>query len=460
MLNLLQRCVNQLSFGGSASSLKQRVLHGTAWILAGYGASQILRFGGNLILTRLLYPELFGLMALVNTFLIGLALLSDVGIRVSIIQNRRGSETGFVNTAWTVQAGRGIALWLVSFVLAAPFAEFYGEPQLRWIIPVAALGVLVAGFNATSLFTLQRELRVGIVTRIELVSQASGLLVMIVGSALAPGVWALVVGGLASALVKLAASHLVRAGVRNRFAWDPTAAADIWAFGKWIFLTSAVAFFAEQSDRLILGKVVPLEILGVYGIALTFAELPRQITLAVSSNVLFPAFSSLRELSRPALRVKISRHRMRVLSLLACGLAVLAELGDVLVRFFYDARYWQATWMLPLLALGLWPRLLCNTIEPALFAIGKPQYTTAAQVGRVLWTISAVLWGFMWFGIAGAIVAIALNDLVYYGAIQFGLWREGLGLVRQDVQGTAVLLLFLGGVLGVRILSGIGLPFL
>ena len=453
-------------------ALRQRVLHaatpgslralvwrGAVWTIAGYGAAQLLRFGSNLILTRWLFPELFGLMVLVNTFLIGLALLSDFGIGMSIVQNRRGGEPEFLNTAWTMQVVRGMLLWLSSFLLATPFAEFYGEPILRWLIPIAALGALFAGFNATSLFTLQRELRIGTLTKIELGAQASGILVMLAWAWLAPNLWALVVGMLVSALYKLIASHRVLAGTRNRFVWDATAARAILTFGKWIFLSSAVTFFAEQSDRLILGKVVPLEILGVYGIALAYAEVPRQITLALAGNVLFPAFSSLREFSRPALSEKISRKRVRVLYVLAFAVVLFAAFGDFLVRVLYDARYWQAAWMLPLLALGLWPRLLCNTIEPALFALGKPQYSTAGQIARVVWTVGGTLLGFAWAGIFGAVLAIALNDVAYYCLINFGLWHEGLSELRQDAQATFVLVLFLFVVMSARFVLGGGLPF-
>jgi O-antigen/teichoic acid export membrane protein len=133
--------------------------------------------------------------------------------------------------------------------------------------------------------------------------------------------------------------------------------------------------------------------------------------------------------------------------------------GDALVRFLYDARYWQAAWMLPILALGLWPRLLCGTLEPALFAIGKPQYTTAAQATRVVWTVGGVLLGFALAGIFGAIAAIALNDLLYYLVIQVGLWREGLAATRQDAQVTFVFLLLIGAVLSARVLVGGRLPF-
>ncbi len=457
--NVMRACVNQFSLDARKNSLRQLVLRGTVWTLAGYGTSQLVRFGGNLVLTRLLFPELFGLMALVNTFLLGLALLSDLGLATNIVRNPRGQEPAFFNTVWTIQAARGIGLWLTSFVLAIPFAQFYGEPQLRWLIPVAALSILLVGFTSPRLYLLERELRISTVTKIELGSQLSGLVVMILWAWQAPSVWALVGGNIFGATVKLLASHWINRETRNRLQWDASAARAVWEFGKWIFLASAVGFFAEQADRLMLGKVAPLELLGVYGIALTFAELPRQITLALSSKVLFPAFSSLQHLPRRELRDKIIKHRATALFFLACAVTALVCFGDVLVRFFYDARYWQAAWMLPLLALGLWPRLLCNTIEPALFAIGKPQYTTAAQVTRVVWTVSGVLIGFTLAGIFGAILAITLNDLMYYLVIHFGLWRQGLSATRQDVYATLVFVLLIGAVLSTRFLLGAGLPF-
>jgi O-antigen/teichoic acid export membrane protein len=74
----------------------------------------VIRFGSNLIITRLLLPEHFGLMALVTTFLVGLALFSDTGVGPNIIQNPKGEEPIFFNTAWTVQAIRGVLLWVVA----------------------------------------------------------------------------------------------------------------------------------------------------------------------------------------------------------------------------------------------------------------------------------------------------------------------------------------------------------
>ena len=70
------------------SKLVHRVLRAGGWTIFGFGASQLLRLGGNLILTRLLFPEAFGLMAIVQAVLVGVTLLSDIGVEQSIIHNK------------------------------------------------------------------------------------------------------------------------------------------------------------------------------------------------------------------------------------------------------------------------------------------------------------------------------------------------------------------------------------
>src|SRR5258708_1248517 len=92
------------------TGLRGLVVRGTFWALASYGVGQVLRLASNLVLTRLLVPEVFGLMALVQSFIGGLAMFSDVGTSSSIIRHPRGEEPVFLNTAWTMQILRGI--WL------------------------------------------------------------------------------------------------------------------------------------------------------------------------------------------------------------------------------------------------------------------------------------------------------------------------------------------------------------
>ena len=424
----------------SSLTLKKLAIRGTAWTLAGYGFSQCLRLGANLCLTRLLAPEMFGLMALVNVFILGLTLFSDIGIAPSIIQHDRGDEADFLNTAWTLQVIRGFLLWLCCLLLALPVAKFYGEPQLSWLIPVVGFTTVVSGFNSTALFTFKRRINLGKLTLFELGIQSASLCIMLLWAWFHRSIWALVIGNLVSEILKMILSHRLIPGSNNRFAWEQKAIADIFAFGKWIFASTAMTFLAAQADRIILGKLLTFKLLGIYNVALIFAELPKMVMMKIGNQVIFPVISRQSDLARPQLRQKILDQRKWILLVAVPLLAILVGFGDFLILGLYDRRYQNAAWMLPILALGIWPNLLIATISPALLAIGQPLYAAWGNLFKFCYMIVALPLCFAWFGVSGAVIVVACNDLPFYLVVGYGLWREKLTAIAQDLWATLLLL--------------------
>lgn len=442
----------------ASATIRKQAINGTVWTITGYGISQSLRLGSNLILTRLLVPELFGLMALVNVFLTGLALFSDIGIRPSIIQNKRGNEPVFLNTAWTIQIVRSFGVWLGCIALAFPVAQFYEEPRLTWLLPVVGFNAIVMGFTSTSLATLSRQMEVAKLTMFEIVTQIISLAVMVIWSWFNPTIWALVTGNLVSAISKMILSHRLNSGQPNRFTWNKEVIKEINTFGKWIMISTAMTFLASQSDRLLLGKLLTLEILGVYTIAFTVSEIPRQIVMKVGASIIFPLVSKRADLPRQKLRLKIQKQRWRLLVLLALIVAVIVGFGDLLISKLYDERYLAATWMLPVLGLGIWPTVLSETLGRCLNSLGKPQYAAWGSFYRFLFIVIGLPLGFNQVGIFGAVIVVALNDLPTYLAVTYGLWREKLLCLRQDLQATTVFLGMIIMMFIVRSLLGIDLP--
>ena len=98
--------------------MAQRVRQAVLWVAIGHGGTQALRLLSNLVRTRLLFPEVFGLMAIVTAVMTGLLLFSDLGVGLSVIQNERGEESDFLDTAWTAQVARGAGLSTVVLLLA------------------------------------------------------------------------------------------------------------------------------------------------------------------------------------------------------------------------------------------------------------------------------------------------------------------------------------------------------
>jgi O-antigen/teichoic acid export membrane protein len=442
----------------STSPLKKLAIRGAVWTIVGYGAGQVLRFGSNLILTRMLAPEFFGLMTLITTFYISVHLFSDIGIAPNIIQSKRGNDPVFLNTAWTVQIIRSFLVWFVLILITWPISKFYGDSRFLWLIPVMGFASIIEGFTSTNLITLNRNLDLKKLTLFELGMQILSLVILVVWAYFSPSIWALVGGNLISTVIRVLSTHLLFSKWPNRFAWEQETVRDMFSFGKWIFVSTAMTFLADQVDRLILGKIFSLEMLGVYNIALVLSSTPRQITSALSGKVIFPAVAKLLEHPREIVRAKILRNRRPILFGCAFGLTLLIAFGDLLILALYDHRYSQAAWMVPILALGMWPRLLCDTIEPALYAIGKPGYSAVGNFLRFLFTLVGIPLGFFLMGVAGAITAIALNDLVFYGVINYGFRKEGLTGTKQDVQFTMLFFTLLMIALGCREILGFGLP--
>jgi len=440
------------------SAEKKLAIKGVAWTIISYGSSQIIRFGSNLILTRLLLPELFGLVGLAYVFIIGINLFSDIGLGPSIVQNKRGEDRQFLNTAWTLQVIRSIFIWICLIIITKPVASFYEEPRLLLLIPVIGINSLIGGFKSTSTASLERKMAVKKVVIFELVIQMVSTTVMIVWAWFDRSVWAIVAGGFTGALMEVVWSHFLLPGKSNRFAWDKEAAKEIFSYGKWIFLSTAVFFLCSQADRLILGKIFTLTMLGIYGIAFTLGDMPRQVIIAISGRVIFPSISMLAELPREELRAKILNNRKLILIPLAVGLAIFVSFGDQLILTLYRKEYEAASWMMPILALGIWHTTLSSMMGGCLLAVGKSQYPAMGSLLTFVNLCISIPLAYHLKGNLGAMIAIALGDLPNYVVINYGLWREGLASFWQDIQLTGLFVGVLVTLIWCRVAFGLGLP--
>jgi O-antigen/teichoic acid export membrane protein len=415
-----------------APSLRSRTIKGTIWTTGGYGASQVLRLGVNLVLTRLLQPQMFGLMSLVNIFIQGLQGFSDVGIGPSIIQSKRGDDPVFLNTAWSMQVLRGCTLGAMSALIAWPIAKLYGEDQLVWLLPAAGLGAVIAGFNSTALFTLNRHMEVGKLTLRSLVGQVAGAGVMVAWALLHPSVWALLAGNIAAAVANLAFSYTLVPGQRNWFRWDKSSAQELMKFGRWIFVSTILTFLALQADRLIFGKLITLHDLGIYSVAAMMAALPTTAILKLGGIVVFPAYSRARANGANFQRVF---DQVRLPLLAGAGLIAAGMVGGgrQVIELLYDPRYHGAGTMLQLLAVSGWFQVMQVTNGSALLALGSPRSVAAANVVKLLAIVVFVPLGFWKYQLLGGIAGIIAADALKYGASALAASRKGLHMLGKDL---------------------------
>ena len=427
------------------SSIRGLAIRGSFWTLIGYGASQVLRLVGNVVLARLLFPEAFGIMALVLVVMQGLNMLSDAGIERSIVQNRRGDEVVFLNTAWTIQIMRGFMLWIFACLLAWPMARLYGEPQLVQLLIVTGFGPIISGFTSTSLITLKRRVEIGPLARLEFLAQSVSLIVVICWALLHPTVWAIVAGGLVAAGLTLIVSHTAYRQHSCRIAWDRDSARELIRFGKWIFLATAVMFLASRCDRLILGKMLSLTELGIYSIALIFASISLRVAMRLMNTVLFPILCRQQDNIARLVAMCLDARRL-VLWIGASGCAVIAILSPVFFGALYDPRYAEAGQIAQWLTLLIWTSLLEMGLGPVPLALGRSKVLFVGNVIRMS-GVGLALLGYRFAGLPGFIVGMSVGPLLAHTYYVFELPDRRAEAFAQSIRFSVGLAVFVAAAL-------------
>jgi O-antigen/teichoic acid export membrane protein len=407
------------------------VTQGVVWTTGGYGLSQALRLATNLIITRLLNPEAFGLMAIVDTLLIGLQMVSDTGIVQTLVQRKDPPDRDLLNTAWSIHALRGVLLYGALALVARPIASWYGEPTLVGLLTVSGSALILEGLQSTGKFVAAREMALRRLVLVDLFVQLSGIAIVIACASLYHSVWALVAGQLLSSAIGLVASHAMFPVRGTRFAWKREYTQELVRFGRWMLPSTVLLFVIMRSDRLVIGRGLSISELGAYNIACFVPLFVVAVVAQVSHNVLFPVFSRLGT-SGSLLRLEIERKRLAFLLLALPFLCLVAVFGDQLVFALYDRRYHDAGWMLRVLACGAVFASANENSLPILLALGDPYRRFLVLLGSALLFMTSIALGGALFGPVGLVAGVAAAPALAYPVVSWGLGRHGVWTAKID----------------------------
>ncbi|MEP0964069.1 MAG: oligosaccharide flippase family protein [Roseobacter sp.] len=398
----------------SGDGMGARVIRGSALTFVGFGLSQLMRLGSNLILTRLLFPEAFGLMTIVTVLMTGIQMVSDIGLATCIVRSKRGDEPVFLNTAWTLQIIRHTLLAVICCIVAGPVAQFYGEPILHELMYGIGFSVFLMGLRSTRIATANKKILMGRLTLMDMGSQVLMIITMIVLALIWESVWALMIGMIVANLSKTVLSHLILPGHPNRLQFERAAVHEQFHFGKYLFVSSGLTFVIENGDRLLLSKFISLAYLGFYNIAFFFASVPMTLMGQLMNRVIFPLYSARPPAESAPNRRAISKTRFALTGGMFVLLFVLALMGQWLIDFLYTEEYRDSGPILVLLAVFLMPSLIIQSYPNLLLAVGKSNVYMYFQICRATLQITLLAVGMMKFGLIGAMGAQPLAALLIY----------------------------------------------
>lgn len=424
---------------------KSIAVRGSFWSTIGFGGSQFIRLASNLLLTRLLAPEIFGVMALVQVALQALKMMSDVGVSTAVMVGRRGDDPEYLNSAWTIQVIRGGLIWVLSCTVAYPMSIIYQAPDLLLLIPVVGFSAVFQGFTSPAVLTLKRKIEIKKLLSWQISTQLMTTVITLFAVWHHRSIWGIALGGLLGAALTCMLSYRLGRGASISFKLNSEAVAEIVHFGKWIFVSSFISFIINKGDIFILGVFLSKADLGIFSIAAIWSRMVLELLVKVNQEVMTPLYAAAFRESRHAAKVKIKKTRAVLLSLTLPAIWLVIIIAPALVEFLYDDRYLQAGWMLQILAIGSIGAAITLTSGNALLSFSDSFGYMVFQISAGLLLVVCMLIGGTKFGVIGIITGVAVAKFASYPIMALLMHRHNIWFPQLDSLAIVSSLLVLGG---------------
>ena len=365
----------------SAGGLGRPGVAAVKWSAVSTVARFALQLVAQVVLARTLGPDIFGVFAIGMVVLTFATFFSGFGFSWSLLQRETlGDED--IRFAWTWQLMVGALTMIAVYFLAPVLASYFREPRAQAVVEWLSIACLLTAAAAPSSYLLQRDLNFKAVGLVQVGSYAAGYVAVGVPMALLGwGTASLVAAWLVQSGVLLVASYALRPHAVRPLFWYPDAATAVGT-GRAVFATNIVNWLLNNLDRVLIGRLLNAQALGLYNVAYNLATMPNTLLL----GALQPAFLAAGARLQDDLQ-RLGRAYLQMLAtVFVLGLPAfvfLALISGDLVRLLYGPQWSEAAWVLGILFLSMPAYVLWGLSTPVLWNTGRKHYEFALQLPLV-----------------------------------------------------------------------------
>jgi O-antigen/teichoic acid export membrane protein len=273
------------------ADLRGRTVRGGVVTLVSQGGRTAVQLLSTMALARLIAPGQFGLFAMAAAITGFVSLFREMGLSAATVQRQEVNHAQ-VSVLFWVNVTMGVAVSVVMFALARPIAWFYGAPDLANVVRVLSIGPAIGGLAVQHNALLQRQMRFGTRSAINLISVLVAAIVAVVMAWFGAGYWAL-------AAMALVEECVATAGRLWECRWRPglprrgTSVRGMIDFGKNLVGFNVVNYLSRNLDNVLVGRFAGAEALGLYSRAYGLLMMPLTQVNAPIASVAVPALSRL-----------------------------------------------------------------------------------------------------------------------------------------------------------------------
>lgn len=269
--------------------LKEKALGGVAWTFTQQFGVQLINLIVQIVLARLLLPEVFGLIAMIQIFLAIGQTLMDAGMTSSLIRTEKPDDDDYSTVFW-MNIGASIIIYSVIFLLSPLISGFFNQPVLKDVIRVYTLSFVIQALVGVQTTKLTKELNFKLQMLMQIPSTIVGGIVGVILAYQGFGVWSLVLMALTTSTLFMV-QHWVRIKWRPKFAIKKEKFKYHFNFGYKLTLSGLLTTIYTNSYSLIIGKLFSASQLGFYSQANTLRMVPVNNLTTALRKVTYPIFA-------------------------------------------------------------------------------------------------------------------------------------------------------------------------
>lgn len=414
------------------------------------------------VLSRLLAPADFGLVAMALAVTNLGNLLRDLGIASAVIQKPQLDDRT-ITTAFWMTCGTGLALGAI-FLLAAPLvATLMHEPAVEGLMRVLALMFPVYGVAIVQQALLERRGQFAMVARVEITSAIVGFGVALLAGFAGAGAFSLAYQSLTIACVSTL-QLIVLSEWKPHWLWGRAESRDLWRFGSHVSGSNVISYIARNVDSVIIGRVLGAVSLGPYSIAYRIMLFPLYNLTFVATRAIFPVMSraaSNGHGSTPHVTALYLRAISVIAFLSAPLMAGLFVLREPFVDVLLGPRWASVAMLIAWLAPTGFVQSLISPCGSVFMALGRPQMLVKiGSIGASLLVLSFLV-GVRW-GVVEVtqcyLIASVLVAVLWFAATLRALHCRATRLFAVIYRPAAMALVMALGVAGLRRFLDASLP--
>ena len=339
--------------------IRGKFIKGVFWKFAERWSTQAVQFCVSMVLARLLMPEDYGVVAIVNVFTAIASVFVEGGMTKALIQKSETDEMD-MSTVFYFNVTMGMFFYFILFFAAPVIAKIYGDPELIALVRVLGLGLPISGFASVQHALISRRMEF----RRFFFSSAAGTMVSavlgIVMALMGKGAWALVGQHLSNLAIDTLMLWLMMRWVpRGTFSFERFR--KLFSFGGRILLSTVINTFYENCFSLIVGKAYSLGDLAYYNRGNTIPSLMTVNLNASIQSVALPAFSAAQD-DRDRLRSMVRRAVTVSAYLMLPAMAGLAVTARDIICIVFTEKWLPAVIFMQFscFVYALWPMHTSN----------------------------------------------------------------------------------------------------